>query len=673
MSANAPSLFDKAILVPAIGDAFKKLDPRLMVRNPVIFVTEVAAVLTTAAIFTAPGERGFIIQLAVWLWFTVIFANFAEAVAEGRGKAQADSLRKARKDTMARRLVKGREEKVPANSLEKGDTVVCETGDVIPADGEVTEGIASVDEAAITGESAPVIRESGGDRSAVTGGTRVISDRIVIRITSEKGNTFLDRMISMVEGAKRQKTPNEIALTILLSAMTLIFLLVCITLKPFGVYAGMEFSTPVLVALLVCLIPTTIGGLLSAIGISGIDRLIRRNVIATSGRAVEAAGDIDVLLLDKTGTITIGNRMASAFLPAPGVGEQELADAAQLASLADETPEGRSIVVLAKEQFGIRGRELQAPHASFVPFAAQTRMSGVDLDGRSIRKGAAESVQRWVEEQGGRFPEEVSAAVEAAARAGRTPLVVAEGKKVLGVVELKDVVKGGIKERFAQLRKMGIRTVMITGDNPMTAAAIAAEAGVDDFMAQATPEDKLKRIRAEQAAGHLVAMTGDGTNDAPALAQADVGVAMNTGTQAAREAGNMVDLDSNPTKLIEIVEIGKQLLMTRGSLTTFSIANDVAKYFAIIPAMLMVTFPAISPLNVMKLASPQSAILSAVIFNALIIIALIPLALKGVAYKPLGAMAVLRRNLLVYGLGGLVLPFAGIKAVDLVVSTLKLV
>ncbi|MCW1915257.1 potassium-transporting ATPase subunit KdpB [Luteolibacter sp. GHJ8] len=673
MSANAPSLFDKAILVPAIGDAFKKLDPRLMVRNPVMFVTEVAAVLTTAAIFTTPGERGFIFQLAVWLWFTVIFANFAEAVAEGRGKAQADSLRKARKDTMARRLVKGREEKVPANSLEKGDTVVCETGDVIPADGEVTEGIASVDEAAITGESAPVIRESGGDRSAVTGGTRVISDRIVIKITSEKGNTFLDRMISMVEGAKRQKTPNEIALTILLSAMTLIFLLVCITLKPFGVYAGMEFTTPVLVALLVCLIPTTIGGLLSAIGISGIDRLIRRNVIATSGRAVEAAGDIDVLLLDKTGTITIGNRMASAFLPAPGVGEQELADAAQLASLADETPEGRSIVVLAKEQFGIRGRELQAPHASFVPFAAQTRMSGVDLDGRSIRKGAAESVQRWVEEQGGRFPEEVSAAVEAAARAGRTPLVVAEGKKVLGVVELKDVVKGGIKERFAQLRKMGIRTVMITGDNPMTAAAIAAEAGVDDFMAQATPEDKLKRIRAEQAAGHLVAMTGDGTNDAPALAQADVGVAMNTGTQAAREAGNMVDLDSNPTKLIEIVEIGKQLLMTRGSLTTFSIANDVAKYFAIIPAMLMVTFPAISPLNVMKLASPQSAILSAVIFNALIIIALIPLALKGVAYKPLGAMAVLRRNLLVYGLGGLLLPFAGIKAVDLVVSTLKLV
>ena len=674
MSAKVPSLFDKAIMLPAAGDAFKKLDPRLMVRNPVMFVAEVAAVLTTAAIFTTETDRGFIIQLAVWLWFTVIFANFAEAVAEGRGKAQADSLRKARKDTVARRLGKGgKEESVPADALGKEDLVICETGDVIPADGEVIEGIASVDEAAITGESAPVIRESGGDRSAVTGGTRVISDRIVIRITSEKGNTFLDRMISMVEGAKRQKTPNEIALTILLSAMTLIFLLVCITLKPFGAYAGMEFTTPVLVALLVCLIPTTIGGLLSAIGISGIDRLIRRNVIATSGRAVEAAGDIDVLLLDKTGTITIGNRMASAFMPAPGVSENDLADAAQLASLADETPEGRSIVVLAKERFNIRGRELQQPHATFVPFTAQTRMSGVDMAGRSIRKGAAESVRRWVEEQGGNFPLDVTHAVEAAARDGRTPLVVAEGKKVLGVVELKDVVKGGIKERFAQLRKMGIRTVMITGDNPMTAAAIAAEAGVDDFMAQATPEDKLKRIRAEQAAGHLVAMTGDGTNDAPALAQADVGVAMNTGTQAAREAGNMVDLDSNPTKLIEIVEIGKQLLMTRGSLTTFSIANDVAKYFAIIPAMLMVTFPAIAPLNVMKLASPQSAILSAVIFNALIIIALIPLALKGVAYRPLGAMAVLRRNLLVYGLGGLLLPFAGIKAVDLIISSLHLV
>jgi K+-transporting ATPase ATPase B chain len=607
------------------------------------------------------------------LWFTVLFAHFAEAVAEGRGKAHADSLRKARKDTTARRLKNGVEEKILAPDLQKGDLVVCETNDVIPADGEVIEGIASVDEAAITGESAPVIRESGGDRSAVTGGTRVISDRIVIRITSEKGNTFLDRMIAMVEGASRQKTPNEIALTILLSALTLIFLLVVVTLKPFGIYSNTFFTLPVLIALLVCLIPTTIGGLLSAIGISGIDRLIRRNVMATSGRAVEAAGDIDVLLLDKTGTITIGNRMASDFRPAPGVTEQALADAAQLASLADETPEGRSIVVLAKEKFNIRGRELAAPHAEFIPFTAQTRMSGVNLDGRSIRKGAADSVKRYVEEQGGVYPAEVEKAVDAASRAGRTPLVVAEGNKVLGVVELKDVVKGGMKERFAQLRKMGIRTVMITGDNPLTAAAIAAEAGVDDFMAQATPEDKLKRIRAEQAAGHLVAMTGDGTNDAPALAQADVGVAMNTGTQAAREAGNMVDLDSNPTKLIEIVEIGKQLLMTRGSLTTFSIANDIAKYFAIIPAMLMVTFPAIAPLNIMHLVSPESAILSAIIFNALIIVALIPLALKGVQYKPIGALAILQRNLLIYGLGGVIIPFIGIKAIDVVITTLHLV
>jgi potassium-transporting ATPase ATP-binding subunit len=672
MSHKNPSLFDKSIIVPAIGDSFRKLDPRLMIKNPVMFVTMIGAILTTVAIFTSPGDRGFVLQLAVWLWFTVLFANFAEAVAEGRGKAQADSLRKARKDTMARRLKGGKEEKVAAPMLEKGDTVVCETGDIIPADGEVIEGIASVDEAAITGESAPVIRESGGDRSAVTGGTRVISDRIVIKITSEKGNTFLDRMIAMVEGAKRQKTPNEIALTILLSALTLIFLLVVITLKPYGTYAGINFSTPVLVALLVCLIPTTIGGLLSAIGISGIDRLIRRNVMATSGRAVEAAGDIDVLLLDKTGTITIGNRMASDFVTAPGVTEHDLADAAQLASLADETPEGRSIVVLAKEKFNIRGRELLHPHATFVPFTAQTRMSGVDIEGRSIRKGAADSVKQWVEQQGGHYPDDIEKAVEAASRAGRTPLVVADGLKVLGVVELKDVVKGGIKERFAHLRKMGIRTVMITGDNPMTAAAIAAEAGVDDFMAQATPEDKLKRIRAEQAAGHLVAMTGDGTNDAPALAQADVGVAMNTGTQAAREAGNMVDLDSNPTKLIEIVEIGKQLLMTRGSLTTFSIANDVAKYFAIIPAMLMVTFPAMAALNIMKLGSPQSAILSAIIFNALVIVALIPLALKGVPYKPMGAVLVLRRNLLVYGLGGLVVPFVGIKAIDIIVTTLNL-
>jgi len=673
MNQQAPSLFDMKIVGPAIGDAIKKLDPRLMIKNPVMFVTLVGAGLTTIEIFTAADHLGFIIQLAVWLWFTVLFANFAEAVAEGRGKAQADSLRKARKDTTARRLKNGVEEKILAPDLQKGDIVVCETNDVIPADGEVIEGIASVDEAAITGESAPVIRESGGDRSAVTGGTRVISDRIVIRITSEKGNTFLDRMIAMVEGASRQKTPNEIALTILLSALTLIFLLVVVTLKPFGIYSNTFFTLPVLIALLVCLIPTTIGGLLSAIGISGIDRLIRRNVMATSGRAVEAAGDIDVLLLDKTGTITIGNRMASDFRPAPGVTEQALADAAQLASLADETPEGRSIVVLAKEKFNIRGRELAAPHAEFIPFTAQTRMSGVNLDGRSIRKGAADSVKRYVEEQGGVYPAEVEKAVDAASRAGRTPLVVAEGNKVLGVVELKDVVKGGMKERFAQLRKMGIRTVMITGDNPLTAAAIAAEAGVDDFMAQATPEDKLKRIRAEQAAGHLVAMTGDGTNDAPALAQADVGVAMNTGTQAAREAGNMVDLDSNPTKLIEIVEIGKQLLMTRGSLTTFSIANDIAKYFAIIPAMLMVTFPAIAPLNIMHLVSPESAILSAIIFNALIIVALIPLALKGVQYKPIGALAILQRNLLIYGLGGVIIPFIGIKAIDVVITTLHLV
>ncbi len=679
MTHQAPSLFDRNIIGHAIGESFKKLDPRLMVKNPVMFVTLVGAVLTTVGIFTASADRGFIAQLAVWLWFTVLFANFAEAVAEGRGKAQADSLRKARKDTLARLLKNGREEKVPAPALQKGDLVVCESGDTIPADGEVIEGIATVDEAAITGESAPVIRESGGDRSAVTGGTRVISDRIVIRVTMEKGHGFLDRMISMVEGAKRQKTPNEIALTILLSALTLIFLLVCLTLKPFGIYSATEFSVPVLIALLVCLIPTTIGGLLSAIGISGIDRLIRRNVMATSGRAVEAAGDVDVLLLDKTGTITLGNRMASAFLPAPGVKPERLADAAQLASLADETPEGRSIAVLAKEKFNLRGREVAPALAHFVPFTAQTRMSGVDFqahDGqpaRIIRKGAAESIQVYVDKLGGKFPEAVSKTVEEVSRSGGTPLVVVEGREVLGVVQLKDVVKGGIKERFAQLRKMGIRTVMITGDNPLTAAAIAAEAGVDDFMAQATPEQKLARIRSEQASGHLVAMTGDGTNDAPALAQADVGVAMNTGTQAAREAGNMVDLDSNPTKLIEIVEIGKQLLMTRGSLTTFSIANDIAKYFAIIPAMLMATFPAIAPLNIMGLASPQSAILSAIIFNALIIIALIPLALRGVAYKPIGALAILQRNLLIYGLGGVIIPFIGIKAIDILITTLKLV
>jgi K+-transporting ATPase ATPase B chain len=680
MTHKTPPLFDWKIVGSAIGDSFKKLDPRLMIKNPVMFVTMVGAILTTGGIFTAAsGERSFIAQLAVWLWVTVLLANFAESVAEGRGKAQADSLRKARKDTIARRMKNGCEEKVPAPELQKGDLVVCEAGDVIPADGEVIEGIASVDEAAITGESAPVIRESGGDRSAVTGGTRVISDRIVVRVTMEKGHGFLDRMIEMVEGAKRQKSPNEIALTILLAALTVIFLLVCVTLKPFGLYSGAVFSVPVLIALLVCLIPTTIGGLLSAIGISGIDRLIRRNVMATSGRAVEAAGDVDVLLLDKTGTITLGNRMATNFLPAPNVKAERLADAAQLASLADETPEGRSIVVLAKERFNLRGREVAAPHAKFVPFTAQTRLSGVDfpaVDGqpvRLIRKGAVDAMRVHVDKLGGQFPQAVAQSVDEISRSGGTPLVVAEGRDVLGVVQLKDVVKGGIKERFAHLRKMGIKTVMITGDNPLTAAAIAAEAGVDDFMAQATPEAKLKRIREEQAAGHLVAMTGDGTNDAPALAQADVGVAMNTGTQAAREAGNMVDLDSNPTKLIDIVEIGKQMLMTRGSLTTFSIANDIAKYFAIIPAMLMATFPAIAPLNVMKLASPQSAILSAVIFNALIIIALIPLALRGVAYKPIGALAILQRNLLIYGLGGVIIPFVGIKAIDGVITALKLV
>ncbi len=623
--------------------------------------------------------RGFVAQLALWLWFTVLFANFAEAVAEGRGKAQAASLRKARKETIARRLRQGHEQKVPAPELQTGDLVVCEAGDVIPADGDVVEGIATVDEAALTGESAPVIRESGGDRSAVTGGTRVLSDRIVVRVTAEKGRGFLDRMIALIEGAQRQKTPNEIALTILLAALTFIFLLVCVTLKPFGLYSNTVFSVPVLVALLVCLIPTTIGGLLSAIGIAGMDRVLQRNVLAMSGRAVEAAGDVDVLLLDKTGTITLGNRMATAFVPAPNVPAERLADVAQLASLADETPEGRSIAVLAKQQFRLRAREVAESHATFVPFSAQTRMSGVDFPARNgqparhIRKGAADAIRAYVDTAGGAFPQEVNQQVEDIARSGGTPLVVAEAPDVLGVVHLKDVVKGGIKERFVQLRKMGIKTVMITGDNPLTAAAIAAEAGVDDFMAQATPEQKLKRIREEQAEGHLVAMTGDGTNDAPALAQADVGVAMNTGTQAAREAGNMVDLDSNPTKLIDIVEIGKQMLITRGSLTTFSIANDLAKYFAIVPAMLMATFPAIGPLNIMHLVSPRSAILSAVIFNALIIIALIPLALRGVAYKPIGALAILQRNLLIYGLGGVLVPFLGIKLVDVLITALKLV
>jgi K+-transporting ATPase ATPase B chain len=680
MTQKAPSLFDWKIASPAVGDAFKKLDPRLMIKNPVMFVTLVGAVLTTVGIFTATADRSFIAQLAVWLWFTVLFANFAEAVAEGRGKAQAQALRGTRVNTIARRIGKnGAVEEVSADGLRKGDVVIVRAGEPIPADGDVIEGAATVDESAITGESAPVIRESGGDRSAVTGGTRVLSDEIKIRILINPGEGFLDRMIALVEGAARQKTPNEIALTILLSALTLIFLLVCVTLKPFGLYSATVFSVPVLIALLVCLIPTTIGGLLSAIGIAGMDRLLQHNVLAMSGRAVEASGDVDVLLLDKTGTITLGNRQATDFLPAPGIAVERLADVAQLASLADETPEGRSIAVLAKEKFGLRGRDVAAAQAVFVPFTAQTRMSGVDfpaLDGkpaRRIRKGAAEAMRILIDREGGVFPQSVLDTVDNVSRSGGTPLVVTDGKEVLGVIHLKDIVKGGIKERFAQLRKMGIRTVMITGDNKLTAAAIAAEAGVDDFLAEAKPEDKLALIRKEQAGGRMVAMIGDGTNDAPALAQADVGVAMNTGTQAAKEAGNMVDLDSNPTKLIEIIEIGKQLLITRGSLTTFSIANDVAKYFAIIPAMLMVTFPAIAPLNVMRLHSPNSAILSAIIFNALIIVALIPLALRGVKFKPIGALAILQRNLLIYGLGGIIIPFAGIKAIDVLITAIKLV
>jgi K+-transporting ATPase ATPase B chain len=690
MKPSVTSNWNSALLRRAAFDAIRKLDPRALWANPVIFATAVGAGAVTLAAFgdLVHGRlTGFTLQITLWLWFTVLFANFAEAIAEGRGKAQADALKRTRADTFARRLHHGAEERVAAPDLRKGDLVVCEARDIIPADGEVIEGIASVDESAITGESAPVVRESGGDRSAVTGGTRVLSDRIIIRVTVEPGGGFLDRMIGLVEGASRQRTPNEIALGILLVAMTALFLAVVATLPFFARYsetlagqAGVvDMSLPVLVSLFVCLIPTTIGGLLSAIGISGIDRLIRRNVIATSGRAVEAAGDIDVLLLDKTGTITLGNRQAVEFLPAPGIAVERLAAAAQLASLADETPEGRSIVVLAKEKFAIREREVAAPHATFIPFAAQTRMSGVDLAGHRIRKGAADSVRDWVTAQGETWPVEVGAIVDRVAKAGGTPLVVAESAEVLGVVYLKDVVKGGIKERFAELRRMGIRTVMITGDNPLTAAAIAAEAGVDDFLAQATPEMKLARIRHEQAQGRLVAMTGDGTNDAPALAQADVGVAMNTGTQAAREAGNMVDLDSNPTKLIEIVEIGKQLLMTRGSLTTFSLANDVAKYFAIIPAMFAGLHAVsgaggpLAALNVMDLHSPQSAILSAVVFNALIIIALVPLALRGVAYRALPAADLLRRNLLIYGVGGLVAPFVGIKLIDVALVALRFV
>jgi K+-transporting ATPase ATPase B chain len=678
-SVKAVSAWDGTILRAALPDSVRKLDPRLMTKNPVMFVVEAGSVLTTLIwlrdlLFPPAGAApaSFAGQVTLWLWFTVLFANFAEALAEGRGKAQAAALRGLRQETVARRRVNGREERVSASVLRKGDIAVVEAGEVIPGDGEVIEGIASVDESAVTGESAPVIRESGGDRSAVTGGTRVLSDRIVVRISTNPGESFLDRMIGLVEGAKRQKTPNEIALHVLLSGMTIIFLIACVTLVPFGVYSGLGFSVTVIVALLVCLIPTTIGGLISAIGIAGMDRLIRHNVIPMSGRAVEAAGDVDIMLLDKTGTITFGNRMATEFLPAPGVHVGELAEVAQLASLADETPEGRSIVVLAKERHGLRGRELKQPDCVFVPFSAQTRMSGCDLDRRIVRKGAVDAIARHVAALGGALPREVDQAVSQIAKTGGTPLAVCDGPRILGVVHLKDVVKGGIKERFARFRTMGLRTVMITGDNPLTAAAIAAEAGVDDFLAEATPEMKLKLIRDEQAKGKLVAMTGDGTNDAPALAQADVAIAMNTGTQAAREAGNMVDLDSNPTKLLEVVEVGKQLLMTRGCLTTFSIANDVAKYFAILPAMFVPVFPEIAPLNVMGLVSPESAILSAVIFNALIIVLLIPLALRGVRYRPLGAAALLRRSLLIYGLGGVVAPFLGIKLIDLLLAAVGL-
>ena len=698
---SVAAMLDPAILAPAIGDTFRKLDPRVMWRNPVMMVVEVVATLTTVLfirdLITHGGNLGFTFQIVLWLWITVLFANFAEAVAEGRGKAQAATLRKARTETTAKLMRDGASKKwseVAAATLKVGDLVLVEINDLIPSDGEVVEGIASVDESAITGESAPVIRESGGDRSAVTGGTRVLSDQIVVRITAAQGSTFIDRMIALVEGATRQKTPNEIALNILLVGLTIIFVFATATIPSFASYAGGSIPIVILVALFVTLIPTTIGALLSAIGIAGMDRLIRFNVLAKSGRAVEAAGDVDTLLLDKTGTITLGNRQAAQFIPVRGVTEQELADAAQLSSLSDETPEGRSIVVLAKEKYNIRGREMAPLDASFIPFTAQTRMSGIDVDGSSIRKGAVESIlayaQGYVPAAAGlRIPSGgVAEAVrptgadavardlvekaEQVSKAGGTPLAVAKDGRLLGIIYLKDIVKGGIKERFAELRQMGIRTVMITGDNPLTAAAIAAEAGVDDFLAQATPEDKLKLIRDEQAKGKLVAMCGDGTNDAPALAQADVGVAMNTGTMAAREAGNMVDLDSDPTKLIEIVGIGKQLLMTRGALTTFSIANDVAKYFAIIPAMFLVFYPQLGALNVMHLVSPQSAILSAIIFNALIIIALIPLALRGVAYRPVGAASVLRRNLLVYGLGGIVVPFVGIKLIDLIITSIGL-
>jgi K+-transporting ATPase ATPase B chain len=679
---KSASLFDTRILVPAIGGAFRKLNPKSLIKNPVMFVVAVVSAFTTVLfvkdLVTGSGNLGFSFQINLWLWFTVLFANFAEAVAEGRGKAQADSLRRARTETQAKLLPpegRGSFRMVPGTSLKVGDTVLVEAGDIIPSDGEVIEGIASVNEAAITGESAPVIRESGGDRSAVTGGTQVLSDWIRVRITAAPGSTFLDRMISLVEGAERQKTPNEIALNILLAGMTLIFVLAVATIPGFVAYAGGNVPMVVLVALFVTLIPTTIGALLSAIGIAGMDRLVRFNVLAMSGRAVEAAGDVDTLLLDKTGTITLGNRQATAFHPVAGVSEAELADAAQLASLADETPEGRSIVVLAKDKYGIRGRDMQSLNASFVPFTAQSRMSGVDVGGSSIRKGAVDAVLKYVGEGAANSADtirELRTISDEIAKSGATPLAVARDGKLLGIVQLKDIVKGGIRERFAELRRMGIRTVMITGDNPMTAAAIAAEAGVDDFLAQATPENKLSLIREEQAKGKLVAMCGDGTNDAPALAQADVGVAMNTGTVAAREAGNMVDLDSDPTKLIEIVEIGKQLLMTRGALTTFSIANDIAKYFAIIPAMFLAFYPQLGALNVMGLATPESAILSAIIFNALIIVALIPLSLRGVKYRAVGAGALLSRNLLVYGLGGIIVPFAGIKAIDMAITAIGL-
>jgi K+-transporting ATPase ATPase B chain len=692
---SASALLDPKILIPAIGSAFAKLDPRAMIKSPVMFVVEVVAALTTVIFLrdlaVGAANLGFTFQIILWLWFTVLFANFAEAIAEGRGKAQADALRRTRTETKAKRLTgsdRTKVEMVPGTSLKVDDIVLVEAGDTIPSDGEVIEGIASVNEAAITGESAPVIRESGGDRSAVTGGTQVLSDWIRVRITAAAGSTFIDRMIKLVEGAERQKTPNEIALNILLAGLTIIFVFATVTIPSFVTYAGGTVSVVVLVALFVTLIPTTIGALLSAIGIAGMDRLVRFNVLAMSGRAVEAAGDVDTLLLDKTGTITLGNRQATAFRALRDVSERELADAAQLASLADETPEGRSIVVLAKERYGIRSRDMAELGATFVPFTAQTRMSGVDAGGSAVRKGAVDSILRYVDSiaiptaasahampasgGGADAVRELQVIADEIAKSGGTPLAVARDGRLLGVIHLKDIVKGGIRERFAELRRMGIRTVMITGDNPMTAAAIAAEAGVDDFLAQATPEDKLALIREEQAKGKLVAMCGDGTNDAPALAQADVGVAMNTGTQAAREAGNMVDLDSNPTKLIEVVEIGKQLLMTRGALTTFSIANDVAKYFAIIPAMFLAFYPQLGVLNVMHLASPQSAILSAIIFNALVIIALIPLALKGVAYRAIGAGALLRRNLLIYGLGGVIIPFIGIKAIDLVVAALHL-